>query len=105
MLNTVGPEQVQPSAKLAEALEGVKALVELAKREEARQSNPSKTVPKVLNPGLTIFACLLASEAAADPSIRDKLLDKVGCNWQGPLYDYCSQQQFLNMRPICFCFG
>ena len=81
VLNTVGPEQFQPSARLAEALDSVKGLVDIAKREEARQSNPSKTIPKVLNPGLTSFACLLANETAADDSSRGKILDKVGCKY------------------------
>ena len=62
---------------MAEALECVKALVELAKREEARQPNPSNTIPKCLNPGLTLFACLLANETGDNLSARDKMIEQV----------------------------
>ena len=62
---------------MRQALQAVQDLVEPAKREEAQNPSAAKAIPKLLNPHLTPFACLLARESAANPALRNQLLDQV----------------------------
>lgn len=74
---SAGHQGYEPSPEMSKALQALKGLVEVAKQEEAKQPSATKAIPKVLNPGLTQFACVLAIESTARPAAKDFILDQV----------------------------